>query len=237
MRAARPVAATTRSAASVSSALPSARRRTRTPVIRSPCAAGGQPESVAAIDQRDARQLPDAAAHVALDERPARESRAGARRCAGQLMAADHEAHLLERRAGRRPGGGQLGAEARQQRVEAAPARAAGGRGRGGPAAPPGGPRGRPAGRRARSRSPARRPPRATGRPAARPYSRRSRRRAHRCVSRALPPRSSRCAGSAGRLPRCQTSFCRVSAESRGPAPGSHAGAVERTNAIEGVQA
>ena len=80
--------------------------------------AGGQPESVAAIDQRDARQLTNAAAHVALDEGPARERRGGARRCAGQLMATDHEAHLLERRAGWRPSRGQLGAEARQQRVE-----------------------------------------------------------------------------------------------------------------------
>ena len=80
--------------------------------------AGGQPESVAAIDQRDARQLTNAAAHVALDEGPARERRGGARRCAGQLMATDHEAHLLERRAGWRPSRGQLGAEAGQQRVE-----------------------------------------------------------------------------------------------------------------------
>ena len=119
MRAARPVAATTRSAASVSSALPSARRRIRTPVTRSPSRARGQAERVAAIDQRDCGQLTHAAAHMALDERPAGEDRAGARRCAGQLMAADHEPHLLERRAGWRPGGGQLGAEARQQRVQA----------------------------------------------------------------------------------------------------------------------
>ena len=82
--------------------------------------AGCEPERVASIDQRQPRQVTHAATHVALDEGPTGEDRAGAHRCAGQLMAADHEPHLLERRAARRPGGDQLGAEARQQRVEAA---------------------------------------------------------------------------------------------------------------------
>ena len=82
-------------------------------------AAGREADGVAAVDQRDVRQRADAAPDVALDERPAGEDRAGAGGGASELVAAQHDAHLVQDVAGRRPARDQLVVEAGQQPVHA----------------------------------------------------------------------------------------------------------------------
>jgi hypothetical protein len=80
---------------------------------------GHEPDDIATVDDGDAGQRRDPAAHVALEERAARVDRARAGRRACELVAVEHHAQIrqpLARRGSRR---NELVGEPGQQRVQA----------------------------------------------------------------------------------------------------------------------
>ena len=181
-RAARPVAQTTRSAASASPVLPSA--RSSTPHAGDPpVVAGQQPGRVAAVAQLDAGQRPHAAADVALDHRPAREERPQPEVGAREGPAAQLHAHLRHRLVGRRARRARARRRCRAGAPRTTPAPAGAARACGRPAEPRAGPRRRPAAGRARSPSRGRRRRSGPARRTAPPRSRRSPPRARRSAA------------------------------------------------------
>ena len=84
-----------------------------------PIGAGFEPEGVDAVAQLDVGERAHAAADVALQQRSARDQRAGPELGARERVPAEDDPHLVHRRIRRRARGDQLGDDARQQRLQA----------------------------------------------------------------------------------------------------------------------